>query len=74
MPSILSDNLNKSFTTPIDLYVDGRLVKKKSFTEGYACTTHRLQGSTFNNIFIDMQIINSCKDDKVNQQLQYVAL
>lgn len=67
-------DLNKSFTTPIDLYVDGRLVKKKSFTEGYACTTHRLQGSTFNNIFIDMQNINSCKDDKVKQQLQYVAL
>lgn len=67
-------DLNKSFTTPVDLYVDGRLVKKKSFTEGYACTTHRLQGSTFNKIFVDMQNINTCFDDKVKQQLQYVAL
>lgn len=67
-------NLLKSFATPVDLYVDGRLVKKKSFTEGYACTTHRLQGSTFENIFIDMRNINTCSDEKVKQQLQYVAL
>lgn len=66
--------LSKSFATPIDLFVDGRLVKKKSFTEGYACTTHRLQGSTFNKIFVDMKNINTCFDEKVKQQLQYVAL
>lgn len=67
-------NLMKSFATPINLYVDGRLVKKKSFSAGYACTTHRLQGSSFNKIFIDMKNINTCIDDKVRQQLQYVAL
>lgn len=66
--------LNNSFATPKDLYLDGRLVKKKSFAEGYACTTHKLQGSTLDTIFVDMKNINSCIDKKVRQQLQYVAL
>lgn len=67
-------DLLKSFATPIDLYLEGRLVKKKSFVEGYACTTHKLQGSTLDNIFIDMKDINNCSDIKIKQQLQYVAL
>lgn len=67
-------SLVNSFATPIDLYLDGRLVKKKTFAEGYACTTHKLQGSTLDTIFVDMKNINTCFDKKVKQQLQYVAL
>lgn len=66
--------LVNSFATPIDLYLDGRLIKKKTFAEGYACTTHKLQGSTLDTIFVDMKNINTCFDKKVRQQLQYVAL
>lgn len=66
--------LINSFTTPIDLFYDGRLIRKKSFDYGYACTTHKLQGSSFNKIFVDMRNIKKCSDDLIRRQLQYVAL
>lgn len=64
----------ESFATPFDLTIDGRVIKKQTFTEGYACTVHRLQGSSFNNIYVDLKNINTCIDDVVRRQLQYVAL
>lgn len=67
-------SLINSFATPMDLYLDGRLIKKKTFAEGYACTTHKLQGSTLDTIFVDMKDIMNCHDQKIKQQLQYVAL
>lgn len=63
-----------SFTTPIDLYVDGRLIRKKSFDYSYAISTHKSQGSTFDSVFVDIRNINSCNDEAVRRQLQYVAL
>ena len=66
--------LINSFTTPIDLYYDGRLIRRKSFDYGYACSTHKLQGSSLDCIFVDMRNIKTCKDDLVRRQLQYVAL
>lgn len=63
-----------SFTTPFDLYFDGRLIRKKSFDYSYAISTHKSQGSTFNNVLVDMKDINSCIDEAVRRQLQYVAL
>ena len=67
-------DLINSFASPIDLYFDNRVVRKKSFDYGYAMTVHRLQGSSYNNIFVDMRNIKTCKDDLVRRQLQYVAL
>lgn len=63
-----------SFTTPVDLYYDNRLIRKKSFDYGYAITSHKSQGSSFNNIFVDIRNINSCKDEAIRRQLQYVTL
>lgn len=63
-----------SFTSPRDLYFDNRLIRSKSFSKGYACTVHKLQGSTLNNIYVDMKDINSCHDERTRRQLQYVAL
>ena len=63
-----------SFTTPIDFYYDGRLIRKKSFDYAYAVTVHRSQGSSYNNVLVDMRNINSCSDEAVHRQLQYVAL
>lgn len=63
-----------SFTTPVDLYYDGRLIRKQSFDYSYSLTTHRAQGSSYNNVLVDMRNINSCKDESVTRQLQYVAL
>lgn len=66
--------LMDSFTTPINLFFDNRLIRKKSFDYGYATTVHKLQGSSFNNIFVDVRNLKSCKDDLVRRQLEYVAL
>ena len=66
--------INSSFTTPVDLMYQNRVIKKKSFDYGYAMTSHKSQGSSINNIYIDMKDINRCSDDEVRRQLQYVAL
>ena len=63
-----------AFTTPIDLVFDGRVVCKKSFDYGYATSVHRSQGSTINNVFVDMQDIFKQKNPEELRQLQYVAL
>lgn len=64
----------ESFTTPFDLYYDDRVVKKKTFDYGYASTVHKSQGSSINNVFVDMKNINVCKDPMELRQLQYVSL
>lgn len=63
-----------SFTSPVDLYYDGRLIRKKSFDYSYAITSHKAQGSTYDNVLVDIKNINSCSDEAVRRQLQYVAL
>lgn len=65
--------INK-FTSPVNLYVGNRLIRKKTFDRGYAITVHRSQGSTFNNVYIDMSDIDKCRDEENLRQLQYVAL
>lgn len=62
-----------SFTTPVDLYFDNRLIKKKSFSEGYSSTIHKSQGSSINNVFIDMADVSICRDVEELRQLQYVG-
>lgn len=64
----------ESFTTPIDLYYDNRLIRKKSFDHGYAATVHKSQGKSFNNTFIDMKDIKICKNLDELRQLQYVSV
>ncbi|MDA3855105.1 MAG: AAA family ATPase [Candidatus Woesearchaeota archaeon] len=63
-----------SFTSPVDLYYSNRLIRKKSFDYGYAITTHRSQGSSINNVFIDMNNIKRCRDKEELRQLQYVSV
>lgn len=67
-------DFNKSFLTPFDLIYNERIVKKKSIDYGYAISVHRSQGSTFNNVLIDMGNINKCYNKEELRQLQYVAL
>lgn len=64
----------ESFTTPVDLYYDNRLIRQKSFDRGYASTIHKAQGSSINNVFIDMKSIAQCRDKRELRQLQYVAI
>lgn len=63
-----------SFTTPVDMYYDNRLIRKKTFDYGYAQTLHKAQGSSINNVFIDMKSVGVCRDEMEKRQLQYVAL
>ncbi len=46
---------------------------KKSFDYGYAMTVHKAQGSTINNVFIDMKDVLTCRDPELLRQLQYVG-
>jgi ATP-dependent exoDNAse (exonuclease V) alpha subunit len=64
----------KSFTSPIDLYYSNRLIRKKSFDYGYSSTVHKSQGSTINNVFIDMKDIKKCRIIEELRQLQYVSV
>jgi len=66
--------ITKSFATFTDLYYDDRVVKKKTFGYGYASTVHRSQGSTIENVFIDMKNVMSCRDILEVRQLQYVSI
>lgn len=64
-----------SFTTPVPLILSDRtLVRARTLGYGYASTVHKLQGSSYNKIFIDWQNIASCHDLLTRRQLQYVAL
>lgn len=63
-----------SFTSPFDLYYDNRVVRNKSFDYGYAQTSHKSQGSSINNVFIDMKDIMICRDREELRQLQYVSM
>jgi hypothetical protein len=64
----------KSFATPKDLYFDNRIIKKKTFDYGYACSIHKSQGSSLNTVFVDMSNVMICKNLDELRQLQYVAL
>ena len=64
----------ESFTTPIDLMYNNRLIRKQSFGGGYAMSTHKSQGSSIQNVFIDMKNIQTCRNEEEVRQLQYVAL
>ena len=64
----------KSFATPEHLMFDNRIIKKKTFDYGYACSTHKSQGSSLDTVFIDMSNIMNCKNKDELRQLQYVSL
>ena len=66
--------LIESFTTPIDLIYNNRVIRRKSFDYGYALSIHKSQGSTINNVFIDMKNVLSCKNEEALRQLQYVGI
>ncbi len=66
--------MTAAFCSPTDLILDDRVIKKKTFDYGYAATIHKLQGSSLDNIFIDMFDVNSCINQNAKRQLQYVAI
>ena len=71
---ITNNSGNDSFSIPFDLFYENRLIKKKTFDYGYCITSHKSQGSSYNNIFVDIKDINKCIDDVERRQMQYVAI
>lgn len=63
-----------SFLTPVPLQVDGRHIKNKSIDYGYAMTTHKAQGGTFTEVFVDYRDFLTCFDIQQRNQLLYVGL
>lgn len=57
-----------------DLVFQNRVVKKKTFDYGYALTTHKSQGSSYTNVFVDMSDLFFDQDKDELRQLQYVSL
>ena len=67
--------LTEAFCSFIDINLpDGRTVKVKNFDYGYAQTVHRSQGSTYDNVMIDMNDLYICRKLEELRQLQYVGL
>lgn len=66
-------NIMETFTSPIPLIHEGRVVKPKTFDYGYAITLHKSQGSTYEHVSIDMESLKYCKNPIERRQLQYVA-
>lgn len=63
-----------SFFIRENIIADNRVIKSVGIDYGYAVTTHYSQGSTYDNVFIDMKDINICANKEARRQLKYVAL
>ena len=67
-------SLMESFLTPFDLVYENRIIRKKSIDYGYCISVHKSQGSSINNVLIDMGNLLTCKNKEDLRQLQYVAM
>lgn len=52
----------------------GKLIVKKDIDYGYGITVHKTQGSTYENIFVNLKNIRANKDIIERKKLMYVAL
>ena len=62
------------FLTPIDIVWDNRVIRCKSIDYGYAISAHKSQGSSFDDVAVDINNILTCKDMVEVRQLEYVAI
>lgn len=65
---------NDSFLTPVDLYYEGRIIRRKSLDYGYCISAHKSQSSTYQIVLVDMENIYRCTNVEELRQMQYVAL
>ena len=65
--------MQKSYCINNYSFLDNRCIAKKDFDLGYCSTVHKLQGSSVENICIDLPNLLECKDKLVRRQLEYVA-
>ena len=67
-------SMMESFLTPVDLIYNDRTIRKKSLDYGYCISVHKSQGSTIDNVLVDMSNLFVCRNKEDLRQLQYVAL
>lgn len=65
--------LYNSFLTPVDLFFNDRVIKRKSLDYGYCVSAHKSQSSSYSIVMIDMENIWRCTNEEELRQLQYVA-
>ncbi len=53
---------------------NGKLIIKKDIDYGYGITSHKSQGSTFGNVFINLNDVNNNSNPLERKRLTYVAL
>lgn len=53
---------------------NGKLIVKKDIDYGYGCTVHKTQGSTYENIFVNLKNIKINRNLIEQKKLMYVAL
>lgn len=66
-------SIQDSFCSNSYAFYDDRCIVKKTFDLGYCSTVHKLQGSSYNKIYVDLKTIKTCKDPLERRQLEYVA-
>lgn len=66
--------LTNSFATFKELVYENRVIKSRTFNYGYAISTHKSQGSSYNSVYVDMKNLLLDKNEIELRQLQYVAL
>lgn len=64
------------FLTNFNIFEEGanRPIVTKSFDYAYAMTTHKAQGATFENVFVNFPAYRNIWDKRLRTQLLYVAL
>jgi hypothetical protein len=85
-PNIISKRLNDTkLFADNEMLVDKYMVIEKDIFYGYACTTHKVQGSTYRNVYVDDNDFKKISDKwnyrykmmeirvKERNQLRYVA-
>lgn len=67
-------DMTSSFVSWCDLCIGTRVIVRAGLTYGYATTVHKSQGSTYDNVYIDMDDIVRYNNGEALRELQYVAL
>lgn len=69
-------SIKDSFVAPLPCVFENRIIIPKSVDFGYAMTTHKSQGGTFTNAYVDARDIDSVagRDIEMRNQLLYVAM
>ena len=67
-------DFKKNHILMTDIVEGGKLIVKKDIDYGYGLTSHKSQGSTYENVFINLNDINNHKTPMERRRLPYVAL